>query len=205
MANEHSGLIEQRLNEKFDEGDIQGAAELIVKEYGGEVFGYLVGTLRSERDASEVFSQFCEDLCRGLPGFQRRCSFRSWVYKLATSARYRYRSDPYRKRGVRLETDAMRKLEEQVRSRTMTYLRTEVRDGFTRLRERLDTDEQSLLTLRIDRGLSWPEIALIMSNSDETPDEDKLLAMAAAVRQRFQRLKERIRRMARKEGLLRSE
>ena len=202
MAEEDGGHIEPRLHEQFSRGDYQAVAETIVNEYGGEVFGYLVRTMRSERDASEVFSVFCEDLCRGLPGFQRRCSFRSWVYKLATSARYRHHADPFRKRGVRLETDAMRNIEENVRTKTLAYLRTEARDGFSRLRERLDAEEQSLLTLRIDRGLTWPEIALILSNSEKTPEEDELLAMAAASRQKYKRLKDRIRRMARKEGLL---
>jgi RNA polymerase sigma-70 factor (ECF subfamily) len=86
-----------------------------------------------------------------------------------------------------------------VRSRTQLHLRSEVKDGVRRLRDQLDPDEQQLLMLRIDRNLGWTEIAEIV----EDDDDPKAIARASArLRQQFQTLKERLRELARAEGLL---
>jgi RNA polymerase sigma-70 factor, ECF subfamily len=204
MDREQGEDIEQMLRQEMGRGDFQALAARIVESYGDELFGYLVRTMRDERDAAEVFSQFCEDLCRGLPGFQGRSTFRTWTYKLATSARARHYLDPYRRRGVRLETDEVSKIEQEVRSRTLAFLRTEARDGFARIREQLDPEEQSLLTLRVDRDMGWTEIAEVMTGPGEATTEQELASRAATMRQRFKRLKDKIRKLGREQGLMES-
>lgn len=62
------------------------------------------------------------------------------------------------------------------------------------MRARLDPDEQTLLILRVDRNLSWKDVAAVMSEPGHELD-------AAAVRKRFARLKAKLHRMARREGL----
>jgi RNA polymerase sigma-70 factor (ECF subfamily) len=205
MDPKKQAAFEQRLQEKFRLEDLEAVTTAIVESYGPEVLGYLVRTMRSKVDASEVFSQFCEDLCRGIAGFERRSSFRTWVYRLATSARARFWLDPFRRRGRRLMTDELAKIEEQVRSRTLPHLRTEVKGRFAQLRSRLDPDEQSLLTLRVDKKMSWTEVAEVLAKPDEPLTEPELQSRAAAWRQRFKRLKDRLRAMAQEEGLIESD
>ena len=53
-----------------------------------------------------------------------------------------------------------------------------------------DPDDQTLLILRIDRALPWIDIARVMTDE---PDEPDLSRHAAALRKRFERLKQRIR------------
>lgn len=64
-------------------------------------------------------------------------------------------------------------------------------------------DDQTLLILRVDRGLSWRDLALVMSDGEVgSLSETELGSMERRVRQRFKRLKDRLRELAREDGLL---
>jgi hypothetical protein len=69
------------------------------------------------------------------------------------------------------------------------------REALRRLREALDEDDQVLLSLRLDRELEWEELAALLS-AEGAP------VTAAALRKRFERLKERLGQMAQDAGLL---
>jgi RNA polymerase sigma-70 factor (ECF subfamily) len=187
---------EARCLEALDRGDHAGAATLLVREYGPQLLGYLCSVLRSEADAGEVFSMFSEDLWRGLPGFRRECPARVWCYRLAWHAAARFLRDPYRGRGRRLETTELSRLVEEVRS-SVFLGRDQARQAtLDRLREGLSPDERALLVLRVDRSLSWGEVALVLSEEREAPVEE------SSLRKRFERLKEKLAERARAEGLL---
>lgn len=66
-----------------------------------------------------------------------------------------------------------------------------------RLREQLSKEEQSLLILRVDRGLDWQDLAPIWAGDRE----DDLAKEAARLRKRFQRTKAKLRRLAEEAGL----
>jgi RNA polymerase sigma-70 factor (ECF subfamily) len=93
---------------------------------------------------------------------------------------------------------------EQARSRTRTWMRTETKDRLTRIRESLPPADQTLLVLRIDRGLEWNELARILCD-DEAADDEALKREAARLRKRFQLLKAQLVDRAKREGLLRRE
>jgi len=187
---------EARCLEALARGDHTGAATLVVREYGPQLLGYLCSVLRSEADAGEVFSMFSEDLWRGLPGFRRECPVRVWCYRLAWHAAARFLRDPYRGRGRRLETTELSRLVEEVRS-SVFLGRDQARQAtLDRLREGLSPDERALLVLRVDRGLSWGEVALVLADEQGVPVEE------SALRKRFERLKEKLAERARLEGLL---
>ena len=194
---------EARISERLERSDPQGAVTIALQVYGSEIVGFLMARERDETAASEAFSEFCEDLWRGIGGFRRESSFRSWAYALARNAAHRRRQDPFAKRGVPLsKAPDIYELAEKIRTTTLVHLRTEVRDAVTRLREKLDAEDRELLVLRVNRGLSWKEIALVFGGVDETPAE--LSRRAASLRKRFERVKNRLRELAREEGLLES-
>ncbi len=176
-------------------GDLHGAAEAVIRDYGPQILGYLSSVLRNDGDAADVFSQFTEDLWRGLPGFRGECPLRVWAYRLAWHAAARHLRDPYRARGRRLETTELSRVADEVRSSVLLGRGEARRRGIDRLREKLAPDEQSLLVLRLDRGLSWREVATVLAQDGEDVDETVL-------RKRFERLKDRLAQMAREEGLL---
>jgi len=187
---------EARCLEALDRGDHAGAATAVVRQYGPQLLGYLCSVLRSEADAGEVFSMFSEDLWRGLPGFRRECPLRVWCYRLAWHAAARFLRDPYRGRGRRLETTELSRIVEEVRS-SVFLGRDQARQAtLDRLRAGLAPDERTLLVLRLDRGLAWAEVALVLSEDKGEPVDE------AALRKRFERLKDKLAQKAREEGLL---
>ena len=158
----------------------------MVREYGPQLLGYLCSVLRSEADAGEVFSMFSEDLWRGLPGFRRECPLRVWCYRLAWHAAARFLRDPFRGRGRRLETTELSRLVESIRS-SVFLGRDQARQAtLDRLRAGLTPDERALLVLRLDRGLGWAEVALVLTEAQGAPVDE------AALRKRFERLKDKL-------------
>jgi len=194
--------VEQRVEDLRKNGDLHGAATCAVEGFGPEVFGFLITVLRDEQDASEVFSQACEDMWRSIGHFEGRCTMRAWMYTLARHAAARFRRSPHRRPGRHLALSEISDVAERVRSQTLPHVRTSVKDQFAVIRESLNEDDRALLILRVDRGLKWREIARAFSLDDDSADA--LRRLEARLRKRLQGIKEEIRVRAREAGLLRS-
>jgi RNA polymerase sigma-70 factor (ECF subfamily) len=192
--------LEEQMRSLRAAGDLAGVAEKAVQGYGPEVLGFLVTLLRDEDDASEVFSQACEDLWAGLARFEGRSSLRTWFYTLARHAASRLRRSPQRRPGRRVALTEISEVAEQVRSLTLPHLRTEVKDRFAAIRDALSEDDRALLVLRVDRDMSWRDIAAVFSPDDGSQEE--LTRVTARLRKRFQLVKDDIRERAREAGLL---
>lgn len=178
--------------------DWRAAATAIVRGFGPEILGFLFGMMGREAAVDDAFSQFCEDLWKGLPGFRRESSVRTWTYKVAQHVVYRQarRENRQRRRFAPIaEFPELEDLAEELRTATLPYLRTEVRAEVARFREQLDPDERSLIILRVDRRLSWDAIARITSEEAE-PDPETLKRDAARLRKRYERVKHRLRALA---------
>jgi RNA polymerase sigma-70 factor (ECF subfamily) len=132
--------------------------------------------------------------------FGSRCSMRTWLYVLARHAAGRFRRSPWQ-RAARTGEQHLDAAIAEARTRTQPWLRAEVKDRWRELRESLDDDDRTLLVLRLDRGLSWGEVALVTLGTDE-PDPAALARETARLRKRFQMLKKDLRRRARDAGLL---
>jgi len=173
------------------------AATWIVARYGRELLTYVVAIARSETDGSEAFAQFTEDLWRGLPRFRWQSAARTWCYALARNALFRVRRTARRGSPLVALSDVpdVAALAEQVRSATITYLRTQVKDAVAELREQLAPDDQAILILRIDRKLAWLDVARALADEDEEPSHDELVRHAAALRQRFVRIKSDLKKL----------
>lgn len=189
----------------FAEGNRDLATTLVIEGYGPEICSYLSLCHRSEDDCAEVFSLFSEAVWRSSSTFEGRSSVRTWAYAVARLVSLRYRRDQ-RRRQKRFrpfgDHPALAELEARVRTETLTFLRTEMRTKLAQLRDALPAADRELLTLRIDRRLSWSELALVFSDPDVPLGEGDLKREAARLRKRFQILKERLRQAARREGLL---
>ena len=190
LEDELTGLIRAK--------QLDGAATRALESYGPELYGFLVTYLGNESDAAEVFSQVGEDLWKGLPSFGLGCSVRTWLYVLARHAAARFRRSRWNRRTGDSHLDA---LVELVRTRTQPWLRTDVKDRFRALRDSLDPDDRSLLVLRVDRGLSWEEVAQVTLGL-EAPDTAVLERETARLRKRYQLLKDELRRRALEAGLV---
>ena len=197
--------IEHEARNACERGEYEQAASLLLTRYGDELLAFLIARLRSQSDGHEAFSMASEDLWLGLPGFQWRCSARTWAYTLARNAASRLARAPHRRveHGASLErSTVLSQLVGRLRSSTATYRRTETKDRFRALRDQLEPEDQTLLILRVDRELSHGEVAQVMLGDVQADDEAAILREAARLRKRFERVKEELKRLAVEAGLL---
>lgn len=185
-----------------DQGHADEAFALALQGFGDEVGGFLAARLLDADQSAEAFALFAEDLWRGLPGFRGEASLRTWLYVLARRAALRVIRERARAgREVPLsQADVVDRMAAELRSATTRWRRTEAQDRLRAMRAALSEEDRELLVLRVDRGLSWEEIAAALEQDGGDPAARK--RNLASLRKRFERLKERIRALALKEGLL---
>lgn len=205
MASAEREELEREIRRHIEQGKPAGAVTAAVRGYGPEIFGFLHAFHRDEQEAAEVFSCFSERLWRDIETFRGQSSFRTWAYALARHASLNHRRDMRRREERQKplpEDSSLSALVAQVRSETLSYLRTERRSRFASLRESLPEEDQALLVLRVDRGLAWNELARVLNGSAEPLDEAALRREAARLRKRFQLLKERLLELGRRAGVV---
>jgi RNA polymerase sigma-70 factor (ECF subfamily) len=194
-VNGEQNSIDERVRVLCEAGARQAAAELVLQRHGGDVLRILLARFRDEEHASECFARFTEALWLALPDFAFRCSVRAWVFTLARNTAHRYLQRELRRARKTVPLSSAHPLaaqERAVRTETQAHLRTANKERVTALRARLAADDQLLLTLRIDRGLEFAEIAHVMLG-DENASEADIRREAARLRKRLSAIKDKLR------------
>jgi RNA polymerase sigma-70 factor (ECF subfamily) len=186
--------LETRVRELLAAGDHPGAATVAIQELGPPVLRYLRSLLRDEDDAADAFSVFAENVWRHVSTWRGDGSLKAWSFRLAWNAALNLRNEAWRRRGRRFFTGEASALAEEIRTRSHVKVERQ-RQVLDKLRATLDVEDVSLLTLRIDQKLSWAEIA-------EVTAADGKRVEPAALMKRFERLKGRLAKMAKDEGLI---
>ena len=195
---------EQEIRAAFDSGRMQDAATAVLAVYGDEILSFIHSRLRDRVDSDDAFAMFAEDLWSGLPSFGWRSSVRTWAYTLARNATIRQASTNNRRaaRNIPLSCPSgVADLVERVRQTTACYKRTAVKDHFRALREQLDLEDQTLLILRVDRNMSWRELAQTLSGTVDL-DEASIERESARLRKAFERVKRELKRLSVAQGLI---
>lgn len=195
--------LEEQIAAALDRGDLRTATTITLRGYGPEVLGLLWGILRDETLADEAFAEFSARLWTSLPKWRRQCGMRTWASLLARRAAIDARRDQKRRRIEQPLGDEVSRVAEAVRTATLPHLRTENRSAIAALRDELPEDDRTLLVLRVDRELSWNDLALVFLDGESEPDAIK--REAARLRKRFQLVKERLYSLGRARGLLREQ
>lgn len=170
-------------------GDLKQAATEIIRAHGPQLLRYLRGLLGNEGDAREAFALASERLWRSLPTFRGDASVRTWCFHLAWSAAADLRKEAWRSLGRRLETEEAAGV--VTGDRTPSWLRQErLRLTLAELRRTLTLEEQSLLQLRVDQGLSLAECAEVLAS------DGKAASSAGALQKRLERIKARLKALA---------
>lgn len=161
------------------------ATTLVLRNLGPEILGFLSAVLGNV-DGDEVFAAFSESLWRSLVAYRSRCGIRTWAYMLARQQIARHR------KGARRHPQQVRisELADVLQEVRKTY--TTRRATLTQLRSELSIEDRELLILRIDRELSFDEIALLFVEDGTSADEQALHREAARLRKRFQLIKDQL-------------
>lgn len=184
--------VETRLAAALAAGRQSEALGELVRLSGPEVLSFLTALHRDADVAAEVFAETCEDLVRTIDRFRGECSLRTWFFVLARTASRRFFAG--NRRG-RVNLSDAPELEAAHRTTTARFLQTDWKARFRALRDELSPDDRALLMLRVDRGLSWEDVARVMASDGDAPS-------AAALRKRFERIKDALRDRAKDAGWL---
>jgi RNA polymerase sigma-70 factor (ECF subfamily) len=187
--------IEAELARLRAEGRLGDVATLVIESYGPDVLGFLAAMLRDQIAAGEAFAQACENMWKALPKFEGRSTLKTWFYTLARHAAIKLKTAPYERNRVPLSE--ISEIADRVRS--AGYLSSAVRSKIAEIRDELDEDARAILVLRIDRAMSWNDVARVVEGELA---EAAVPAAAARMRQRFQTIKQIIRDRALASGLL---
>ena len=185
---------EEAIRVSLEDGDFDAAMSMALSTYGAEILGFLCATMRDPNDADDAYAAGCHDAWRGIETYRAQSTFRAWLYGVFRNAAARFYRDAFRKRQVPFSRTPASSLVALDRTRTRPFLKTDVKNAFRELRAELPTVDQELLVLRIDRALSWPEITDVLA-TEGAPS-------SAALRKRFERVKEKVRQLALERGLL---
>jgi hypothetical protein len=167
-------------------GRTGAAAQAVLVAYGAELFGFIHAMTDTRRAARAAYTAVADDLVRGLSAFSWRSSLRAWTYALARRAL----------RGAR-------RPREPAFPSAVAVPTTPYRSGSNlpeALRRTLTSEELELLILRVERDLTWDELAV--TSLGDGRSFRSLEAEAELLRQRFRRLRRTIVRRASKLGVV---
>jgi RNA polymerase sigma-70 factor, ECF subfamily len=183
-------------------GDLERAATAVIADLGAEVYGFVRASLDNDHDADDVFAETCTRLWRGLGDFAWRCSVRTWVYVIARNEIARFARGSRRRRHAQATPSRLDEVAAKARTETLSVLRAPKIDKLRALRDELPTDDRMLLVLRVDRDLSWEDVALAFLGEDCDLKLDEIARETARLRKRFQLIRRRLASRARDEGLV---
>jgi len=194
---------ESAIRDAYEAGDVARAAGVAIAQLRSEIQLYMRRRIGDVGLADEAFAVFCERFWTSLPNFEWRCSVRTWAYVVARRAAIDVRRTAYRRSCLETPLSENHLSGAQPAPRTApTTVAEEARASFlAHVREDLPSEDRMLLTLRVDRGLPWEDIARIML-AGEAQASQNVRREAARLRKRFQLLKRHLQERARIAGIL---
>jgi RNA polymerase sigma-70 factor, ECF subfamily len=176
--------VDPRVRALLDAGARADAATEAIRALGPAVLRYLRALLRNETDANDAFSYWAESLWSGLPGFRGDASLRTWSLRLAYHAALTVLDPAWRRRVRPFATGEASRLAATLRTASAVRIERQ-RRKLDAVIARLTPEQQTLLSLRVDQGLSWDDLARVLSTNTRGVDP-KTLA------KRYERLKARL-------------
>lgn len=174
-------------------GDEEAAAEAALRDHGPAVLRYLRSLLRDPDDADDAFSLFAEQVWKRIGTFRGQGGFEVWLFRIAFREALRFHDSGWKRKRRPLPTTEASRIAAEVRQ-TASISRDRRLEALERLRSSLSLEDQHLLVLRVDHGLSFKDIAATLGEGEGLEE--------VTVRKRFERAKARLARLAKDEGLL---
>lgn len=180
-------------------GHATRATTAVLKMYGAELFGFLAGILEDVPAARDVYASVGESIRLYLPRFEWAFPLRTWIYVIARRELARHR-EMARQRSWPPPSSAKPTFPLPDPMVTQPYRASALRSSVGALRSSLASEDLELLVLRLDRRLTWKELAL--TSLGESASESAAGAEAIRLRERFRLIREDLTRSAIRQGML---
>lgn len=176
------------------EGDEICATVRALDGYGAEVFGFVAGVLDDVGTARDVYATIGEQVRERLITFGGPCDLRTWLYAIACRALAEHRDRSACAGNVRSPVAL------PARGTTYPPRRKSRLDALALLRSSLPARDRELLVLRVDRQLSWDELATVFLGADASA-RDRVREVVR-LRSRYRLVKDWLTREATARGIL---
>jgi RNA polymerase sigma-70 factor (ECF subfamily) len=186
------GKLEQEVGARLQAGDIEGAAARVLEICGPGVRGYLRVAVTGALRVRDAYSIFSEAVWQSLRRYRGEPRLSVWAYRLAYAAAKQQRDQTRPKRTILQRKGSSNGARALSRTRAATIEPLGAAEDAELMRAELSLEEQTLLTLRIDRGFSWQEIGCVLGRANA----------AEATRRRYERLVQRLHRAAIARGFI---
>jgi RNA polymerase sigma-70 factor (ECF subfamily) len=156
-------ISDEELARRAQAGD-RPAFGALIDRYWPRVFRWLVGLTRSTQLAEDIAQDTFLKAWKGIAAFAPETSFRAWVFRIAHNGLI----DHQRRERPTINVDAW---EEQVGPEVVplnNVVHEETRAMITAACARLPVSVREAFMLRTQEGLSFAEIALALSSTEET-------------------------------------
>ncbi len=184
-------LAEAEIRALHAAGDYRATTDRILETYGSALYGYIRTLISDEATAADAFQHFSLRLWQSLASFAWRSALRTWLFTVARNAALRTAAQSRDGRARRLATAEEADLCQQwQRSTTALWQQTAEKSRLWSAIAALPAPDRELLFLRLDQRLSWTEIAAL--TAADAPDAAQSQRTSAALRKRFERIKERL-------------
>ena len=142
------------------EGEREAFNELVLK-YQKPLYSLLYRMVSNHEDASDLLQKTFVKSFTGLAGFERRSSFKTWLYQIAINLAKNVYRDRSRVEQVNIDDVVIRRNPRTVETLIAKEARQQLREALTGLPEK----QRMTLLLRIQEDKKFEEIAEIMKCS----------------------------------------
>jgi RNA polymerase sigma-70 factor (ECF subfamily) len=192
MGDDH---VVQEVRGALASGDVVAATLRVLDAYGAEVFGFLAGVLDDIDEAREAYALMGERARERLTTFGCPDDLRTCLYGLACHALDARRSQEDPSRGRTPSPDPL-----LAPPAAPSAGRRRRPDALARLRSKLPARDRELLVLRVDRRLSWDELATVFLGDDASAGDR--VRETLRLRSRYRVIKRWLAREATARGIL---
>lgn len=136
------------------------AADQLVRRYMGDVYAVTVRVLLDHDLAQDAVQEAFVNALRGLQRFRGDASFRTWLLRIALNAARTIARRQYQRREVPLE--AVQDAPAEVRDAANVVAMHDEAARAAAMLERLPEKQRMAVSLRINQGLSYQEISVVL-------------------------------------------
>ena len=141
-------------------GGDEHAADLLVRRYLGDVYAVTSRVLLDSDLAQDAAQEAFINALRGLERFRGDATFRTWLLRIALNAARSVARRQYQRREVALDVVQETPAEERDAANVVAMRDEAAR--VARLLERLPEKQRMAVSLRVNQGLSYQEIGVVL-------------------------------------------